>query len=116
MASSQKKAFNRLKARFNAMNPVQQTREMEMYIFIGNDEEEWHPEGTFFYNSSSRYDTNHPVWCKGSCITYNIRIDSDIGMVDFACGNNHWTQAIARSETVVFIVLAALGVSYSITG
>ena len=64
----------------------------------------------------SRYDTSQTVWCKGSCITYNIRIDSDIGMVDFAHGDNHWTQTIAKSETVVFIVLAALGVSYFITG
>ena len=112
-----KKAFDRFKARFNAMNPVQQTREMEMYRFIGNDEEEWGiQEGAFFYNSGSRYDTNQPVWRKGSRITYNIRIDSDIGMVDFARGDNHWTQTIARSETVVFIVLAAPGVSYSITG
>ena len=112
-----KKAFDRFKARFNAMNPVQQTREMEMYRFIGNDEEEWGiQEGAFFYNLGSRYDTNQPVWCKGSCITYNVCIDSDIGMVDFARGDNHWTQTISRSETVVFIVLAAPGVSYSITG
>lgn len=111
-----KSALDRFRARFSSMNPVQQTREMEKYKFIGMDEEEWGiQESAYFYNSGSRYDTNQPAWRKGTHVTYNVRIDADIGMVEFARGDNRWSQTIARSE-VVFIVLAAPGVSYSITG
>lgn len=111
-----KRALDKFRARFSGLNPVQQIREMEKYKYIGVDEEEWGiQEGAYFYNSDSRYDTNQPPWRKGSHITYNIRVDADIGMVEFARDDNKWSQTIVRSE-VVFVVLAAPGVSYSITG
>lgn len=111
-----KAALNKFMAKFGSLNPIQQTREMEKYKFIGMDEEEWGiQEEAYFYNSGTRYDTNQASWRKGTHVTYNIRIDADIGMVEFARGDNRWSQTISRSE-VVFIVLAADGVSYSITG